>query len=160
METVTSTLSPSLRKASGCPPCADPAEALGQSDCVIATTPAADPLFDGDDLHPTAHVVGVGSATHEMNELPPNVFLQGRVWVDSPAALEEAGDFRAAIQSGWRPEGLEGDLFDLLGGGAPPPGAKPGKRAGRTLFKSVGHAAQDLAVLIRLWELMGEGESR
>ena len=25
---------------------------------------------------------------------------------------------------------------------------------GRTLFKSVGHAAQDLAILIRLWETL------
>ena len=144
-------------------PCANLAGALGQSDCVITTTPAAQPLFDGDDLHPSAHVVGVGSATHEMNELPPNVFLQGRVWADNPAALEEAGDFRAAIEAGWRPDSLEGDLFDLLGGGAPKTGAWPGEGAGegtgRTVFKSVGHAAQDLAVLIRLWELMGEEDA-
>ena len=138
-------------------PCANLTEALGQSDGVIATTPAARPLFDGDDLRPSAHVVGVGSATHEMNELPPNVFLQAQVWADTPAALEEAGDFQAAIEAGWRPDRLEGDLFDLLGGGAPSPGARPREGAGRTVFKSVGHAAQDLAVLIRLWELMGEG---
>ena len=129
----------------------DPRTCLAEADCVIATTPAPAPLFDWNDLPPRCHVVGIGSATHQMNELPPQAFEEGRVWVDTPSAIEEAGDFQAALARGWRPERLEGDLFDLLGADAPPPEVK-----GRTVFKSVGHAAQDLAILVALWERMGE----
>ena len=48
---------------------------------------------------------------------------------------------------------MKGDLFDLLGPGASEPAA-----GGRTLFKSVGQAAQDLAIFIRIWELLQAGE--
>ena len=140
-------LAPALRAR--LQPCADPREALGRADCVITTTPSPTPLFAWDDLGPRSHVVGVGSATHAMNELPPEAFLAGQAWVDTRGALEEAGDLRAALQRGWQPEALAGDLFDLLGADAKPP-----QRTGRTVFKSVGHAAQDLAVLIHLWERM------
>ena len=128
-----------------------PETVLAEAACVITTTPASEPLFAWDDLAPNAHVVGIGSATHDMNELPPEAFLEGRVWVDTENALEEAGDCRAALALGWSVERLEGDLFALLGTDGVGAGA-PERRGGRTVFKSVGHAAQDLAVLMRLWE--------
>jgi ornithine cyclodeaminase/alanine dehydrogenase-like protein (mu-crystallin family) len=132
-------------------PCADPAPALAAADCVVTTTPAPRPLFAWDALGPRCHVVGIGSATHAMNELPPEAFLEGRAWLDTRGAIEEAGDLRAAVARGWSEARLGGDLFDLLG-----PDARPtldsGGGPGRTVFKSVGHAAQDLAVLIHLWQ--------
>ena len=133
--------------------CDDVAARLAEADCVVTTTPAPRPLFAWDALAPRAHVVGVGSATHAMNELPPEAFLEGRCWLDTRGAIEEAGDLRAAVARGWSEARLAGDLFDLLG-----PGAHPERGPGRTVFKSVGHAAQDLAVLIHLWErLQAEG---
>ncbi len=130
----------------GTPP-ADPKGVLAAADCVVTTTPAPEPLFDWGDVRPDCHVVGVGSATPAMNEIPAQAFKECRVWVDTPAALREAGDCLLAVKQGWREEEVRGDLFDLLGGMTHSPD-------GPTLFKSVGHAAQDLALLIRLWELL------
>ncbi len=127
--------------------CDDAAARLAEADCVVTTTPAPRPLFAWAQLAPRAHVVGIGSATHAMNELPPEAFLEGRCWLDTRGAIAEAGDLRAAVARGWSEARLAGDLFDLLG-----PGARPQRGPGRTVFKSVGHAAQDLAVLIHLWE--------
>ncbi len=143
-------LEPGLReRVQDCP---DPGEALAVADCVITTTPAPAPLFAWEQLSPHCHVVGIGSATHAMHELPVEAFLQGRVWLDTRNAIEEAGDLRAAKAAGWNEADLAGDLFALLGHDAP--AERP---AGRTVFKSVGHAAQDLAVLVRLWERLQGG---
>jgi ornithine cyclodeaminase/alanine dehydrogenase-like protein (mu-crystallin family) len=132
--------------------CAAEAAPLGEVDCVVATTPAPAPLFAWERLGPRCHVVGIGSATHAMNELPPQAFLHGRAWLDTRGAIAEAGDLQAALRLGWREEQLAGDLFDLLG-----PGAQPERGPGRTVFKSVGHAAQDLAVLVHLWQRLQAG---
>jgi ornithine cyclodeaminase/alanine dehydrogenase-like protein (mu-crystallin family) len=129
---------------------------LGGADCIVTTTPAGAPLFDWEAVPETCHIVAVGSATPAMNELPPEAFLASNVWVDTPVALEEAGDCLAAMKRGWQPEqALRGDLFDLLGRGATGQGVPEG--GGRTLFKSVGHAGEDLAILVRLWESLGGG---
>jgi ornithine cyclodeaminase len=127
--------------------CTDPDARLGEVDCVVTTTPAPAPLFAWERLAPRCHVVGIGSATHAMHELPAEAFLQGRVWLDTRSAIAEAGDLQAALARGWTEQGLAGDLFDLLGSAA-----HPERGPGRTVFKSVGHAAQDLAVLIHLWQ--------
>ena len=116
------------------------------ADCIVATTPAGEPLFDWADVTPDVHVVGIGSATPAMNELPPETFAACQVWLDTEAALKEAGDCLKATEQGWDGTKRAGDLFDLLGGNTQEPSGQP------TLFKSVGHAAQDLAILVRLWE--------
>ncbi|MBI3993024.1 MAG: ornithine cyclodeaminase family protein, partial [Candidatus Lambdaproteobacteria bacterium] len=123
---------------------------VARADIVVTTTPAGTPLFRAEALRDDAHVVAIGSATPVMHEVPAAAFLRSQVWVDTPQALHEAGDCLRAVEAGWRADALAGDLFDLLGGA--PPRAAP-----RTLFKSVGHAAQDLAILIALWRrLSGE----
>ncbi len=137
----------------------DGAADVGWSDCIVMTTPSPEPLFRWADVPSTCHLVGVGSATHEMNEIPPEAFLESDVWVDTPVALEEAGDFHAAVKQGWRADALRGDLFDLLAAGfergaPPPPDSGSG---GRTLFKSVGQAAQDLAIFIHIWKALRAG---
>ena len=127
-----------------------PAQELARAHAIVTTTPAAEPLFDWAAVPPDCHIVAIGSATPAMNEIPPEAFLESDVWVDTPVALEEAGDCMAAIRHGWRADALKGDLFDLLGANDAPERAA----GGRTLFKSVGQAAQDLAIFIRLWETL------
>ncbi len=128
---------------------------LANADCIVTTTPAAEPLFLWEHVPSVRHIVAIGSATPAMNEIPAEAFLESRVWVDTSAALEEAGDCLSAVENGWKPEAVHGDLFDLLGMEANTP--LPPAKGGRTLFKSVGHAAQDLAVFIRLHETLVEG---
>lgn len=135
-------------------PSAEPAADLAAADCAIATTPAPEPLFRWEEVPAGCHLVGIGSATPEMNELPPAAFREAEAWVDTRDTLRESGDLHAAQRSGWSEAELAGDLFALLA--EPPPRPGP-KRARATLFKSAGHAAQDLPLLIRLWEAMQEG---
>lgn len=123
-----------------------PAE-LARADCIVTTTAAPEPLFDWQAVRPGTHIVAVGSVTPEMNELPPQAFLDSRVYIDTPAALGESGDFAAAKRIGWSEASVAGDLFDLLASDDPPP-----PQSTTTLFKSVGEATQDLALLIHLWE--------
>ena len=131
---------------------ADPAADLARCDCVVTATPAPEPLFAWRDVPAVCHIAAVGASGVDMNEIPPEAFLEGAVWVDTPEALREAGDGLAAKALGWDEAELKGDLFDLLGSDAPTPTG-----GGRTLFKSVGHAAQDLAVFIRIQELLQAG---
>ena len=132
-----------------------PADDLARAHCVVTTTPAPEPLFAWTDVPEGCHLTAIGAATPEMNEVPPQAFLHSRVWVDTRVALQEAGDCLAAKTAGWDELQLKGDLFDLLGA-EPPETPQAGPAPGRTLFKSVGHAAQDLAIFIRLWELLQE----
>lgn len=129
---------------------ADAKAALADAQAVATTTPAPQPIFAARELPERCHIAAIGSAAPSMNELPPEVFTTAQVWLDSPAALKEGGDCLAAIKAGWRAEAVAGDQFDLIGGPKP-------REATRTLFKTVGHAAQDLALLIRLWELVEAG---
>jgi ornithine cyclodeaminase len=128
---------------------------LAGCDCVVTATPARAPLFAWEQVPPGCLVVGVGSATPEMNELPSAAFLGSAVWVDSPNAVVESGDLLQAAQAGWRKEAVTGDLHDLLTPGYDPAPAVARSDQGQIVFKSVGHAAQDLALLIRLWENHG-----
>jgi hypothetical protein len=92
------------------------------------------------------------------------------VWVDTRRALEESGDCIAALMAGWREADVVGDAFDLLTPAMPAPGTGRSLLGGmrfhgvevhRTVFKTVGHAAQDLALLLALWEgLVAEGWPR
>ena len=132
---------------------ADPTTDLGRCDCVVTATPAPQPLFAWKDIPESCHITAVGASGVDMNEIPPRAFLESEVWVDTPEALLEAGDGIAAKALGWDEAELKGDLFDLLGPGAPEPTV-----GGRSLFKSVGQAAQDLAIFIRVQELLQAGE--
>jgi ornithine cyclodeaminase len=124
------------------------AAALAGCDAAVTATPAPRPLFAAGEVPERCHIAAIGSAAPNMNELPPELFPSAQVWLDSPAALKESGDCIAAQRQGWPAQAVMGDQFSLIG--APPPSSAP-----RTLFKTVGHAAQDLALLIRLWELLG-----
>ena len=67
---------------------------------------------------------------------------RARIFVDTEAALHEAGDIVQPLQSGaLARDGIAGDLFGLVRG------TSEGRRdAGEiTLFKSVGTALEDLA---------------
>lgn len=127
---------------------------LGQADAVVTTTPAPAPLFQWRDAPGPALVVAVGSATPYMHELPVEAFMACEVWLDSSRALSESGDCISAENAGWNPSDVRGDLFDLL---RAQPQARSRDGRAPALFKSAGHAAQDLALLIALWRDMTSG---
>jgi ornithine cyclodeaminase len=116
--------------------------ALRGADVVCTVTTSTGPLFRLDALPPEVHVNAIGAYTPAMCELPADLFdAASLVAVDRrDAAMAEAGDLIRAVRADPSLEGRLVEIGELLATG------RPLKRSGRTLFKSVGIAAQDLAV--------------
>ncbi len=117
--------------------------ALAEADVVCCATSSTTPVFDNADIRPGTHINGVGSYTHHMVEVPADTIARARVVVDQRAAAwAEAGDLVAAREAGVIDEQRIVELGEVIAGLA----------AGRaddteiTFFKSVGNAAQDIAV--------------
>jgi ornithine cyclodeaminase len=117
--------------------------AVHQADIVSCATLSAEPLVLGQWLPLGVHVDLVGGFTPQMREADDAVLERAAIYVDTRAgALSEAGDLTDPIRRGIiAPSDVRGDLFDLVRGG----------RFARerdeqiTVFKSVGHALEDLA---------------
>lgn len=112
----------------------DADEAVSAADVVSCATPATSPLFSADSVRSGAHVNAVGAFTPDMIELPADLLHDAYVVVDDiEAAAAEAGDL---IRSGRAPDST---LRKLLAG------THQEIAHERTVFKSVGIAAQDVA---------------
>lgn len=124
-------------------PAPDLRAALALADVVATATPATAPLFARADLRPGTHLSCVGSFTPAMVELDVDTVAAARVFVDQRAAAElEAGELIAARDTGRSDPATWTEL------GRVELGEDPGRRDAEelTLFKSVGLAAQDVAV--------------
>jgi ornithine cyclodeaminase len=122
--------------------------AVRGADIVSCATLSASPLVRGAWLRPGAHLDLVGGFTPEMREADDEAVRRGRVFVDTPAALEEAGDVVQPLASGLLRREHVADLFDLVHG------RRPGRRSEDeiTMFKSVGAALEDLAAADMAYE--------
>ena len=126
--------------------------AARHADIISCATLSTAPLIRGAWLSEGMHLDLVGGFTPNMREADEEAIKRARVYVDTSAALKEAGDIVAPLKSGALKEGdIQGDLFGLC----------QNKVKGRggpreiTLFKSVGSAIEDLAAAILLWEKRG-----
>ncbi len=120
----------------------DLAAAVRRADIVSCATLSRAPLVHGDWLRPGTHLDLIGGFTPAMREADDAAVRRSRVFIDTEAALAEAGDLIDPIARGvLRREDIAGSLFSLC----------RGETAGRcdaaeiTLFKSVGSALEDLA---------------
>ena len=120
----------------------DLAEAAATADIITCATLSPEPLVRGAWLKPGAHLDLVGGYRPDMRETDDDAIRRARIFVDTEAALHEAGDIVQPLRSGpLAPDGIAGDLFGLVRG------TSGGRRAADeiTLFKSVGTALEDLA---------------
>ena len=116
----------------------DADEAVSAADVVSCATPATTPLFRGSSVAPGGHVNAVGAFTPEMAELPSDLLEQAFVVVDDyEAAAAEAGDL---IQCGRAPDASLNEVLT---------GERRAASGIKTVFKSVGVAAQDVAAAQR-----------
>jgi len=122
----------------------DPDETAAQADVVCTTTASPTPVLDVSGLRPGAHVNAVGASFASLCELTPAAVAACAVYVDSvEAARAEAGDLlNAAAHGCFDLAHVRGELGEVLVGRCP---GRQGT-AEITLFKSVGLAAQDVAV--------------
>ncbi len=120
-----------------------PKDAVCNADVICCATFSETPVFDADDLPDGCHVNAVGSYKPHVQEVPEEMVLRSRLFVDHrESALEETGDLIIPIQKGLMTEAhILGELGELV----------TGQVIGRTsdvditFFKSVGLAVQDLA---------------
>lgn len=118
-------------------------ETVCQADVVCCATISETPVFDCRDLPPGVHINAVGSYKPHVQEVPEEMVLRSRLFVDHRvSALEETGDLIIPIKKGLLTEDhIAGEIGEVAAG----------KIAGRTsddqltFFKSVGVAVQDLA---------------
>lgn len=119
------------------------------ADIISTATMSEEPLIKGMWLSAGQHVDLVGAYKPTMREVDSHAISKARVFCDTrEGALKEAGDLVIPIKENrFSADDVAGDLFDLCRGG----------RAGRryydqiTLFKSVGTAAEDLAVAAHIF---------
>ena len=137
---------------------ADSAEAAVRgADVICCATTSFEPIFAAGWVDLGTHISAVGSFQKGMVELPPEIFgAAALVTVDSrEAALAEAGDLLAAIETGR----LAADGFVEIGT------VDAGWSASRdpsaiTIFKSVGLAIQDAATAELVMANLGRDEGR
>jgi ornithine cyclodeaminase/alanine dehydrogenase-like protein (mu-crystallin family) len=115
------------------------AEAVEKADIVACATPATEPVLEASMLKRHAHVNAIGAFRPTMRELPDDLLAQATVIIDDlDAILEESGEILHALEAGAMEVGDMTTLGRALS-------ERPQLRD-RTVFKTVGVAAQDWAI--------------
>ena len=126
--------------------------AVADADIVTTATLSSEPVVRGAWLAPGTHLDLVGAFTPTMREADDDAIRMAEVFVDTmTGALKEAGDIVQPLQSGvLSVDDIRGDLFALCTAPSPPT-RRPGEI---TLFKSVGHALEDLVTAATVYEMV------
>jgi ornithine cyclodeaminase len=121
--------------------CSDLAAGAAKADIIACATLSKEPLIKGEWLRAGQHVALIGGYLKDMREADDATMTRADIWVDTYAAMSEAGDLTQPMATGLlHHEMIKGTLSDLCA-----QGALAGREGRITLFKSVGDAAQDLA---------------
>lgn len=126
-----------------CETAADVRAAVANADIVCTVTPAAEPILQGAWLAPGTHVNLVGAGHAGQAEADVELVARSRFVVDSrEGVIAQGGEFRRAKAAGAVDDDhIAGEIGEVL------LGTREGRRAPEeiTVYKSLGHVAQDLA---------------
>jgi ornithine cyclodeaminase len=128
-------------------------EAVANADIICTLTAAAEPILNGAWVKPGAHVNVVGSGHAGPAEIDNDLVRLSRFIADSRASvLEQGAEFLRA-----KAQGLVGDSHIAAEIGEVFAGKAEGRRSPEeiTVYKSLGHVAQDLAAAALLYEGYG-----
>jgi ornithine cyclodeaminase len=119
-------------------------QAVGLADIICTVTAAQEPLVHGEWLKPGQHINLVGSSLRAAREVDDEAVARGYYIADSRAhALAQAGELCHAIEAGRvKEDHVKGEIGEVLAGSVP--GRE--NREQITLYKSLGHVAQDISV--------------
>ena len=97
----------------------DPQALVAESQLVVTTTPAREPVVMADWLHPRLHITAMGSDQGGKNEIDPAALVQASAYIcDRVSQCEKLGELRAAIAAGiWNKEAPI-ELGDVVAGKA------------------------------------------
>lgn len=118
-------------------------KAVKEADIVSCATLSQEPLLNGHWLKPGQHIDLVGAYRPDMREADDECIRRSRIVVDNyTGACKETGDIAIPLAEGvLRRDDIEADLFELCRGQV----TLTRQAEDITLFKSVGHALEDLA---------------
>ncbi len=130
--------------------CTDLAAAAALADVVSCATLATEPVVRGVWLRADSHLDLIGSFTPAMREADDACFAgDTRIYIDTDEALQKSGDLLGPMLRGVFAAGdVAGTLADLARGAV----QGRGSASGRTVFKSVGTALEDLAAAMLVFE--------
>jgi len=124
-------------------------EAVRRADIVSCATLATEPVIRGAWLQPGSHLDLIGGFTPHMREADDDCFRGSALYVDTVEALQKSGDLLGPMARGvFAPADVSGTLEALCRARA----AGRQSHQGRTVFKSVGTALEDLAAAILVYE--------
>ncbi len=119
-------------------------QAVGLADIICTVTSSSEPLIHGEWLKPGQHLNLVGSSVRGPREVDDDVVARGYYIADSrPHALSQGAELCHAIEQGKvKEDHLKGEIGEVLAGSV------PGRtnREQITIYKSLGHTAQDISV--------------
>jgi ornithine cyclodeaminase len=121
----------------------DPARLVAQSQLVVTTTPAREPVLKADWLHPGLHITAMGSDQEGKNEIEPTALARADLYVsDRVSQCEKLGELAAAIRAGVWNGNTPPELGDIVSG------ARTGRTGDNqiTICDLTGTGAQDTAI--------------
>jgi ornithine cyclodeaminase len=121
----------------------DPARLVAESQLVVTTTPAREPILEAGWLHEGLHITAMGSDQADKNEIAPAALAAADLYVaDRVSQCERLGELRAALAAGLWQGGTPPELGEIV------TGARPGRRDDRqiTICDLTGTGAQDTAI--------------
>jgi ornithine cyclodeaminase/alanine dehydrogenase-like protein (mu-crystallin family) len=125
-------------------------DAVAEADIICTVTSASEPILNGAWVKPGAHVNVVGSSGPGPVEIDQDLVVRSRFIADHREhVLVHGAEFLRAKQAGAvNDDHIAAEIGEMLSG------AKPGRTAidEITLYKSLGHAVQDIAATAWLYE--------
>ncbi|MGN6551918.1 MAG: cyclodeaminase [Pararhizobium sp.] len=124
---------------------ADPACLVAESQLVVTTTPAREPILKADWLHPGLHITAMGSDQAGKNEIEPAALARADLYVsDRVSQCEKLGELRAAREAGLMGE-TPPELGEIVND------TRPGRMSAGavTICDLTGTGAQDTAIATR-----------
>ena len=116
-------------------------DVISNVDIISCATLSATPLLFGKALKSGQHIDLVGAYKPNMREVNDELIKKVDIFIDTQMAIKETGDIKIPLDEGTiTVEDIQADLFDLCR--EIHSGRKDGNQI--TLFKSVGHALEDL----------------
>jgi ornithine cyclodeaminase len=120
-------------------------EAVADADVICTTTSSREPILCGDWVRPGTHVNLVGASLIDAREADEALVMKSRFFVDyRPSTIPQAGELQAAFKGDTERASahIRGEIGEVLNG------VVPGRSDPNdvTVYKSLGIAAQDLAV--------------
>ncbi|MCZ0811402.1 MAG: cyclodeaminase [Pseudomonadota bacterium] len=132
---------------------AAPEDLVAQSQLVVTTTPAREPVLRAEWLHPGLHITAMGSDQEGKNEIDPRALTQVDLYVaDRVSQTEMLGELRSAKAAGLWQAGIPAELGQVIRGDA------PGRRGADdiTIADLTGTGAQDTAIASHVFALLGD----